>query len=145
MAPDSDHPWIDDSEKPLYVVTYPRERTDEDVRLGHRGIRSIYERTTVPVAWVVDASAVRSAPATQRRIVSEHERSVRAHAIQWCAGLAVVIPNSLVRGFFTAVTWLAPLSYPHQLFETRDEAMAWAREQLRRAEERENRLRGRTG
>lgn len=145
VAPDAEHPWIDDSEKPLYVVTYPRDRTDEDVRQGHRAIRSVYEKTSVPVAWVVDASAVRSAPATQRRIVAEHERSVRRYAERWCAGLAVVIPNALVRGFFTAVTWLAPLSFPHRLFETRPAAMAWARRQLDAADRRDRQSRDRTG
>lgn len=140
----AEHPWIDDSRAPLYVVTYPRDRTDEEVREGHLGIRRIYERTSVPVAWVVDASAVRSAPATQRRIVAEHERRVRPMALRWCAGLAVVIPNSLVRGFFTAVTWLAPLEYPHRIVETREEALAWARRQLDRME-RNGGVRDRTG
>lgn len=130
MRVKADHPWIDDSDAPLYVVTYPGNRTDEEVRQGHLAIRRVYEKTAVPVAWVVDASAVRSAPATQRRIVAEHERSVKRHAERWCAGLAVVIPNALVRGFFTAVTWLSPLSYPHRMFDTREAAEAWARDQL---------------
>jgi hypothetical protein len=111
-------------------VRYPAVRTDEEVFEAHAAIRALYESTLRPVAWVVDASEVRDAPATQRRIVAEHEQRVRPLAERWCAGLAVVLPNALVRGFFTAVTWFAPLSYPHRTFETVDEATIWARGQL---------------
>lgn len=124
------HPWIDPREAPLYIVRYPRERTERDVKEAHDGIRAIYEGTRVCVAWVVDASEVRDAPATQRRIVAEHEQRVRPHAERWCAGLAVVLPNPLARGFFTAVTWFAPLTYPHTIVETREEALQWARARL---------------
>lgn len=127
----SPHPWIDAGEAPLYVVHYPRVRSDEEVRAAHDGIRSLYESTRVKVAWVVDASDVRDAPATQRRIVAEHEQRVRPLAERWCAGLAVVLPNPIVRGFFTAVTWFAPLTYPHTIVETREDALRWARGRLK--------------
>lgn len=130
----STHPWIDASDAPLYVVHYPTVRSDQDVYDAHVAIRTIYENTRGPIAWVVDASDVRDAPATQRRIVAEHEANVRPIAERRCVGLAVVIPNAIVRGFFTAVTWVSPLSYPHKIFEKRSSAIAWARGQLAAAQ-----------
>ncbi|MEM9067767.1 MAG: hypothetical protein AAGE52_04650 [Myxococcota bacterium] len=105
-------------------------RTTDEVREAHAAIREVYLSTDRVIAWVVDATAVGRATAVERRIVSEHEKSVAPLARRWCAGLAVVIPNELVRGFFTAITWLAPLRYPHKVFSNRLEATAWAENQL---------------
>lgn len=134
MAPKATHPWLDDRRAPLYVVTYPVERTDPDVRAAHADIERIYRETNEPVAWVVDASNVSSAPATQRKIVAEHEERVRPFARRRAAGLALVITNAFVRGIFTAVTWMTPLKYPHKIFGDRESAIAWARDQLREAQ-----------
>ena len=112
------------------MVRYPAVRTDDEVRDAHATVRAIYEHTRQRVAWVVDASEVRDAPATQRKIVSEHEQQVKPLAERWCAGLALVLPNPLVRGFFTAVTWIVPLSYPHRVFADAPSALVWARAQL---------------
>jgi hypothetical protein len=124
------HPWIDASEAPLYVIHYPAARSDDEVVAAHAAIRAIYESSDRRVGWVVDASDVRDAPATQRKIVAEHEARVRLLAERRCAGLAVVLPNAIVRGFFTAVTWISPLAYPHRIFQNRQAASAWVREQL---------------
>ncbi|MFW5875184.1 MAG: hypothetical protein ACOCXM_00475 [Myxococcota bacterium] len=131
MPPHSTHAWIDDREAPVYVVTYPDERSDDQVREAHAAIERIYRETDEPVAWVVDASRMRWSPATQRRIVAEHEKRVRPFAERWASGLALVITNDFVRGLFTAVTWMAPLKYPYKMFADRTSAIGWARAQLR--------------
>jgi hypothetical protein len=129
----AEHPWISAAEAPLYVVTYPRERTEDDVVASHDAIAAIYQRTTGLLAWVVDASAVVGASPRERQIVAAHEERVGEIAAQRCAGLALVIPNAAVRGLLTAVRWLAPARYPQQIVGTREAAFVWVRQQLARA------------
>lgn len=127
------HPWISDAEAPLYVLTYPRDRTEDEVVASHDSVAAIYQRTTGPLAWVVDASAVVGASPRERQIVAAHEERVADAASQRCAGVALVIPNAAVRGLLTAVRWLAPARYPQQIVATREAAIDWVRQQLSQA------------
>ena len=126
----TEHPWISDAEAPLYVLTYPRERTEDDVVASHDAVAAIYQRATGPVAWVVDASAVVGATPRERQIVAAHEERVGDIAARRCAGLALIIPNAPVRGLLTAVRWLSPARYPQQIVATREAAFIWVRQQL---------------
>jgi hypothetical protein len=124
------HDWLDPSRAPLYVVTYPAVRAPEDVKHAHEAIESVYRRAAGPVAWLVDARSVRGANATERQIVVEHEKRVAPFARKYCAGLGLVIPNAIVRGLFTAVTWMAPLQYPFKVVDTCAEAELWLQGRL---------------
>jgi hypothetical protein len=124
------HAWIDPSRAPLYLVTYPAVRTLEDVKNAHEAIEFVYRRAVGPVAWLVDACSVRGASAKERRIVAEHEKRVSALAQRHCVGLGLVSPSAIVRGLFTAVTWLSPLKYPFKVFDTRAEAELWLLDRL---------------
>lgn len=90
----------------------------------------MYRRTQGPIGWIVDASRVAGATPKERQIVVAHERRVSENAALRCAGLALVIPNALVRGFYTAIRWVEPASYPCETFSGLEEAETWVRAQL---------------
>lgn len=85
----------------------------------------------MPVAWVVDLSAIREASASQRKIFAEHLARFEAHDIAYNCGSALVVPSAVLRGLVTAVFWVKPPKFPNQLFEKREDALAWATRQLR--------------
>ena len=124
------HRWVDGSRAPLYVLTYPRERQLADMLASHDVVEDLYRRTQGPIGWIVDASKVTSATPKERQIVVAHERRVSETAALRCAGLALVIPNALVRGFYTAIRWVEPARCPCETFSGFDEAEMWVRAQL---------------
>jgi hypothetical protein len=124
------HRWVDGSRAPLYVLTYPRERELSDMLAAHDTVEDVYRRTQGPIGWIVDATLVSGATAKERQIVVAHERRTGDAAAARCAGLALVIPNALVRGFYTAIRWVEPARYPCESFSTFEGAEAWVRAQL---------------
>lgn len=81
-------------------------------------------------AIVVDASRSGVIDSAQRKLQAEwmlqHERELRL----FCAGIAFVITNPLVRGALTAITWLSLPPMPSTVVNRRDTAVAWCREKL---------------
>lgn len=90
----------------------------------------VYRQTTGGLAWVIDASSVVGASALERKAVAAYERRTAEVARLRCRGLAVVIPNDVVRRLFTTIRWLAAPGYAEQVFSARDEAERWARARL---------------
>jgi hypothetical protein len=81
-------------------------------------------------AIVVDASRSGVIDSAQRKLQAEwmlqHERELRL----FCAGIAFVITNPLVRGALTAITWLSPLPMPSIVVDRRESAISWCRQRL---------------
>ncbi len=128
--PEIAHPWVDESEAPLYVLGYPPKATDEEVAVRHQEIATWYKKVNHPIAWVVDCANVIKAPATQRKIIAEHEKSIRPYSERFNVGVALVVGNSMVTGLLTAIYWLAPPPYAYKIFSEFELAKAWARERL---------------
>lgn len=127
------HPWVDRSRAPLYVVTYPKERTELDLLKAHEAIAAVYQGGQGPLAWIVDATQVSGGTPKERSIVAAHEKRVADLAQRRCVGLGIVIPNALARGLYTAIRWIAPARYPCELFASYDEAERWVRQRLSEA------------
>ncbi len=134
MPPPFGHPWIERREPFLLHVTFPAEAQDEDLVAFTQAIRKIYRTTNHELTWVLDCSRVRRVSAKQRGILAQHEEEIKPFASRYNAGLAFVIASPLVRGIITAVTWLAPLVYPHDTFADLASAESWCRGQLARAQ-----------
>jgi hypothetical protein len=81
-------------------------------------------------AIVVDATRAGVIDSAQRKLQSEwmlqHDRDLRT----FCAGIAFVITNPLVRGALTAISWLSPMPMPSTVVEKREAAVVWCRERL---------------
>jgi hypothetical protein len=117
-------------------VTFPAQAEDDELVAFTLAIRTIYRTTNHEVTWILDCSRVRKVSAKQRGILAKHEEDIKPFARRYNAGLAFVIASPLVRGMITAVTWLAPLVYPHDIFADMPSAEAWCRGQLARAQAR---------
>jgi hypothetical protein len=60
-------------------------------------------------------------------IVKENEQLLAVRCVAW----GQVLHSVLHRGIFTALTWLAPPTYPISVFSTPIEAQSWVENQLR--------------
>ena len=130
VFPRFEHPWIDDSEAPLYILTYPADNEDEELIKRHDEIADWYETVDRPIAWVVDCTGIQKATATQRKIVSEHTDKILPYSKRFNMGTGIVITSSWVRGLLTAIFWLSPPPFPYKIFDTVEHAKAWSRARL---------------
>lgn len=125
-----DHPWIDSSSAPVFQWNIPPQASDDEV-IACVMAREDWARTaSFPCAWVVDLTHLRHVPATQRKLFAEHLKRFEPHDVAHNRGSALIIPNSFVRGIVTAIFWLSPPMFPNKAFDTRPDAMAWARKRL---------------
>lgn len=127
------HAWVDTSQAPLYVMTYPNQRSLQDVVDAHHVAEDIYQRTQGPIAWIVDATSVTGASAKERHVVAEYEKRIGGLAEARCVGVGLIIPNALVRGVYTAIRWMVPARYPFELVASYPQAEEWVRARLRAA------------
>jgi hypothetical protein len=125
------HSWLDDSQWPLLVVTYPADPPLEDVVSVFSEVDAFYKRNSDHFAWVVDASRVQHTEAKARKATSEHEARSKDHMRQFNCGTAFIIKSTLVRGILTAIFWLAPPAYPYEIFSDLASARDWSLRQLR--------------
>jgi hypothetical protein len=83
-----------------------------------------------PYGLVFDLSVSGIPNAMQRQRLANHMTD-HAEAIRHTVrGLAVVAPHPLVRGIVTALFWVAAPPIAHNLFTSRAEATAWAKDRL---------------
>lgn len=125
------HPWIDLQEAPLYVMHFPVEASDDQVR-DFCAVRETWAKTaTHRCAWVADLTDLARVPPTQRKLFADHLKRFETHDVQYNQGSAIVVPSAMLRGVMTAVFWMSPPKFPNRAFATRKEAIAWAQERLR--------------
>lgn len=70
---------------------------------------------------------------TQRKMMRDWELEHVAKASHNALGMAMVVPNSVIRGAFTAYFWIAPPSYPTKMVATAHDAFDWVTERLQEA------------
>ena len=121
-----DHPWIDSSRTPVYILRFPEVITDADLEACCIARERWAAKARFPVSWVSDLSNVRSVSAKQRKTMAEHLARFEPHDLAHNLGSAIVVPNAFLRGVVTAVFWLRPPKFPHQSFATPEEALRWA-------------------
>lgn len=131
---DLDHPWIDLSLAPLYLQEFPSEFSLEEFKDYLQAVERIMRNTTGKIAWVVDLSKmVVFGNALYRKALADSEKRMAEFDAKYTAGIALHAPNPVVRKSATAVYWLAPPVYPFKIVSTREEGIAWAKQQLRDA------------
>ncbi len=133
IRPTISHPWVDERHAPLYVVSFPASATNEEVTAYCQAVEAWWPRVTEPVAFIVDASRVSSAEATQRQLLADHEKRNRLYTARYHAGSALVVSSQLIRGLITAVYWVAPPNYPHKVVTSRADAEKWVSARLAEA------------
>ena len=111
-------------------VTFPATATDEEVSTFCETLERFYAQLTTHASWLLDCRKVKSVTARQRQLFAASEAKLRPASGRYNAGGGFVIDNALVRGALTAIMWLAPSAYPHEVFASVDAAERWCREQL---------------
>lgn len=120
---------FDQSRLPLAVITY-------------RGLAPMVEfeafitrvdgwlRNRQTYVLVFDVSRADVPTALQRRRLAEWTALRGQDLARFCLGTSFVITSPLIHGAFTAVLWLQPLPYPHEVVASRKEGEVWCRKQL---------------
>ena len=126
-----DHPWLKQVEATLFLQQYPRTGSDEELKTMLAAIERLVFSMRGPYAWIVDVGGVLAAPASQRRLLSEHEDRTKEHDRRFNAGSALLSRSAITTGIITAVFWLSKPSYPTKVFSDLREAERWARAQLK--------------
>ncbi len=125
------HSWVARIDRQLYVWCVPPEPTTLDLEQALAAIRAWIRELDEPYGWITDPRNLRmSTVASQRRILVDHLRAVEPYSRRYCAGMATVVTNPLVRGIGTAVAWLYDYPFPVAYAGTMDEAEGWARAHL---------------
>jgi hypothetical protein len=126
-------PRIDVSRHPIVVVTFDGLATDREFEEYLAAMTKLVLDRRQPNVTILDARASGRSPATQRKKqadwLKQHDQLLRRYSL----GTAFVITSPLVRGVLTAILWVQPMSTPHTVVATLDEADRWAREKLREA------------
>jgi hypothetical protein len=125
------HPFIDASRAPIYVMEFGEKTTDDELKSCCDARENWAKVAQYKVAWVVDLSRILEVTAKQRRIFADHLARFEPHDIAFNQGSALIVPNTFLRGVVTAIFWLKPPRFPNQTFGTRTDAFAWAESQLR--------------
>jgi hypothetical protein len=123
----------DSTKHPLILVTATGVVTDAEMQGFLSGCSKYLDEVGLPYAFVYDGTGVRQMPATCRKLQAEwvnRRRLLLAKLIRGC-GYALATPTA--RAALTAFRWIAPLPYPHAVFETRGEATLWCIAALVRA------------
>lgn len=123
---------IDESRKPLLVVTFTGVPTEEDFTdYLERQTRVVLRREKN--VTLIDAMGVKTVLPSQRKRQAEwqrqHEHLLRTYSL----GTSFAISSPVVRGFLTAILWVQPLPHPHHVAASRADAEIWAVAQLQAA------------
>lgn len=103
---------LDTTKWPLAVVhAAKREVSDAEIEEFFGEQRAMLARGERYVE-MAQTDGVHMIPPSQRRRMADFLRETDPLATQLCAGLAVVIPNAILRGGMTAIFWIFRPSYP---------------------------------
>ncbi len=120
---------IDESLKPIYVVSFEGVPTDAEFETYLKRLGAITEKQH-DKALVFDATHSGTTPPSHRKRMAEWMKQYDSLIRQRTAGCAFVLPSAIQRGMLTAILWLQPMACPHAIVGTRDEALAWVKKEL---------------
>ncbi len=114
---------VDDALWPLVIVTFRSFAADADWRAMFARYREFYARGE-RFHVVNDGVSFRAAlSASQRKLIADEARAHEADSRKWVLGGATVVANAVMRGFVTAITWVAPPVYKLTIHATLAEAV----------------------
>ncbi len=114
---------------PLCVCAFSGKLDDRDFDRYLAFLAHCHERREV---WglVIDACAVRSVSAQQRRRMADFLKTHEVLARRYCAGTAFVIDSPLARGTLTAIFWFQRQPTPYIVVAQREQATSWLAHQI---------------
>jgi hypothetical protein len=120
----SDERW------PIVLVELTGEFTPEDATAMCDGLAVRYAKLVGDqrVGWLCTTKDLSGFGAAQRRTIADWMKANEEMLAKRNMGVAVVSTSTLVRGVFTAITWMVELPYEVKFVETHGEAERWLEE-----------------
>lgn len=126
---------------PIVRVDFIGEVTPQMFRQSESSFASAFdraEREGERIDWLLQLGTLAPmvANAAMRKEAAEIARGMLPRMTTVTHAEACIINNAIVRGLFTAMTWILPLTWQAETFATESEALAWLhklREQTRGA------------
>jgi hypothetical protein len=126
---------FDDSAWPLLIVICPVRFAKDSVGTLVDGFERIHARAE-RFASIIDARATLSMPdpAWRKKLLAwVNDPRVRTNTQQLNIGSAMIMSSVLVRGTYTALTWMWKPASPQAAFATFEEGIRWCYDELTRA------------
>lgn len=120
---------IDESRRPLIIVTFTGVSTDEEFTAYLENQTRLLRRREKNVI-VIDAMRAGAMQPTQRKRQAEWQRQHEEALAAYCLGTSFAIGSAIVRGALTAILWVQPLPHPHFVAASLADAERWAVAQL---------------
>lgn len=111
---------------PVLFITYQQRVEDGDLQAAIDAVDTWVARRE-PFGIVVNTLSSEPMNSQQRKVMAE---ALERNATPLIRGCGVAISSPLIRGVFTALTWISPPQFPTRVFPRVEEAEAWVRAQL---------------
>ena len=120
---------FDTSRWPVMIVRPLRAVANPEIDQFLHEYRKFLDLHPTPFATVLDLRQYREMPPAQRKRISDGMKDNPHHPR--CRGFALVFSSPLLRMLLTAILWTAKPDYELKVFSDLDEALTWARSQVR--------------
>ncbi len=124
------HSWIQEQTPGFYHIVFPQTSTEEEVAGFCRASLEYWKNIRCPTITIVDCRQVKKAPAAQRKLFADNIDHIKPYSQKFQVAVALVVPNTLVKGLVTAIYWVAPPGYHYKVFTDIEIARTWLQEQL---------------
>lgn len=111
---------------PLVVIEWPADTSPAEVDAHFVEMHALLARRGGPFAVVIDGTLPSSFDALLRAKAARGVKALMRATMGRLCALSYVSPSTVVRGAITAIHWVVPSPAPMQIFEDREEAVAWA-------------------
>lgn len=125
-----DHPWIDSSKAPLYILYPPSVIANADLIDYLRLQEEFIVNRPHHYVWVCDVGHLFSFDAHQRALVAACDNTLKPYERIYNLGQAWVLESAMARGVLAALYWMSPPVYPTTVVATRAAGIAWAERKL---------------
>lgn len=119
---------FDATKAPYYVIRFAHAVTDADVEDVLERMRSVW-KTRRKIVVLCDGSDSTLTP-RQRKLFTDEMKRERDNYTRWVDGWALVVQSAVARHTLTALTWVSPPPFEMRVFDTLEEANAWASQRL---------------
>jgi hypothetical protein len=126
-ADSSFHWWIEQHSNSVYVVTFPRDHTIEDLELAFADVERISAGANRHYGFIVDFGQMTHSSPRGRSIVTATEKRINEMPTvkKYCRGVAQVVRTPFQRHVLTAVNWFAKRPYDLTVVMSRSDAEEW--------------------
>lgn len=115
---------VDDSQAPLYRITFGSTVADEDILGLFASFREVWALGRRVVMLV--QTPAKGLTAHQRKLVVSGMKAELHDYSRWVFGCAMVIDSSFSRGTYTALSWMLAPPFEQKVFATLEQAESWA-------------------